>query len=338
MKAAVMEGINKLVLKDIQLPVINEEEVLVKVKACSVCGSDVESLETGLWMPNLPTVLGHEVSGVIAEIGSKVEGLKPGDRVALEPNAPCWKCDLCRRGNYHLCEKTVHIGNHINGGFAEYVKIHYMNAYRISDNISFEEASLMEPVGVCLEAVRRSRLAIGENVLIVGDGPFGLLFVQLCKIAGANNIYLSGRRDFRMKLAEKYGAIVINVKKEDVVERIKKETKGKGVQVVLDASGSTVFFDKVFEMTAYRGRIVLFSHTKDKPHFDITPVQMKELEILGSVNNPHTFEAVDRLISRKKIVLSDIITHRLGLEQIHEGIEMIQKKENGLLKAVVNFD
>lgn len=141
-----------------------------------------------------------------------------------------------------------------------------------------------------------------------------------------------------MKLAEKYGAIVINDKKEDVVERIKKETKGKGVQVVLDASGSTVFFDKVFEMTAYKGRIVLFSHTKDKPHFDITPVQMKELEILGSVNNPHTFEAVDRLISRKKIVLNDIITHRLGLEQIHEGIEMIQNKENGLLKAVVSFD
>lgn len=338
MKAAVMEGINKLVLKDIPLPVINEEEVLVKVKACSICGSDVQSLETGLWMPNLPTVPGHEVSGVIVEAGCRVEGLRIGDRVALEPNIPCRKCDLCKRGYYHLCERTVHIGNHINGGFAEYVKIHYMNAYKFSDWVSFEEAALMEPIGVCLEAVRRSRLTIGEDVLIVGDGPFGLLFLQLCSIAGANNIYISGRRDFRLNVAKKYGAIVIDARKEDVAERILSETNGKGVPVIFDASGSTSFFDSALKVAAYRGRIVLFSYTKDKPQFDITPVHLKELDILGSVNNPHTFEDVDRLLNRKKVVLSDIITHRLRLEQIHEGMEMIKKKENRLIKAVVIFE
>lgn len=338
MKAAVMEAVNKLVVKDVKMPVINEEEVLIKVKACSICGSDVESLKTGLWMPNLPTIPGHEVSGIVVETGSKAEGLKPGDRVALEPNIPCRKCDLCRRGNYHLCRETVHIGNHIDGGFAEYIKIHYMNVYKISDCVSFEEASLMEPVGVCLEAVRRSRLALGEDVLIVGDGPFGLIFVQLCRLAGANNIYLSGRRDFRLKMAEKFGAKVFDARKEDVKEKILAETDRRGVHVVFDASGSISFFNNVFELTSYRGRIVLFSMTKGIPSFDITPVHLKELEIIGSVNNPHTFADVHELLVKKKIDLNSIITHRLHLDQIHEGIEMIMNKENTLLKAVVAFD
>lgn len=196
----------------------------------------------------------------------------------------------------------------------------------------------MEPVGVCLEAVRRSRLSIGEDVAVIGDGPFGLLFVQLCGIAGANNIYISGRREHRLKVAQKYGAIAIDDRKEEVSERILAETGGKGVQVVFDASGSTRFFEAALKLAAYKGRIVLFSHTKDSPRFDITPVQMKELELLGSVNNPHTFEDVDRLLSRKKIDLSEIITHRLSLDQIHEGIARIQRKEDGLLKEVVVFD
>lgn len=337
-QAAVMEGKNRLNVKEIPVPEIKEDEVLVKVKACSVCGSDINSLRTGLYMSDLPTVMGHEVSGIVVEKGDDVNGLEIGDHVALEPNIPCRKCKLCQKGLYHLCKNTEHIGNDNDGGFAEYVKIQYLNAYKISKEIPFEEAALMEPVGVCLEAIRRSRLGIGEKVLIIGNGPFGLIFIQLAKLAGAGEIYVSGRREHRNKIAKSYGATVINAIKDNEIDKIMEYTSQEGVDVVIDAAGTPSVFELAVKAAAPRGRVILFSHTVENVNFDITPVQMKELELLGSVNNPCTFEVVAELLRTKKIDLDDIITHKFTLNEIHEAMQIAENKEDNVLKAVVVFN
>ncbi len=338
MKAAVMEAINQLVVREIDIPEIGDEFVLIKTKACSICGSDIDELRTGAFAAFFPIVLGHEVSGVVHAVGSKVRLLKVGDRVALEPNMPCWKCEMCRKGFYHLCPNTDHIGCNSHGGFAEYVRIHELNCCVLPEEVGFMEASLMEPIGVCLEGIRRSRLVLGEDILVFGNGPFGQLYLQLAQIAGAGEVIVAGRNEPRNELSRKLGATVINTRTENLKQRVMEITKGRGVDVVIDAAGSPEVLRLAAEVCKARGRIVLFSYTMEPVTFMVPSIQLKEIDVLGSLNNPHTFPVVAELLRKKRIDLGGIITHTLPLEDIHHGIEMVENRLENCLKAVVAFD
>ncbi len=337
MKAAVMEGIDKLALREIDVPEIGDEYVLVRTKACSICGSDIEELRTGAFAAFFPIALGHEVSGVVHAVGRAVKRLKPGDRVALEPNMPCRRCELCRQGLYHLCPDTDHIGCHSHGGFAEFVGIHELNCCVLPEEVDFVRASLMEPIGVCLEGIRRSRLSIGEDVLIIGNGPFGQLYIQLALLAGAGEVIVAGRNGHRNSLSAGIGATVVDTRQEDLASRVHQITHGRGVDVVIDAAGTKEALPLAATACKPRGRIVLFSHTNVPVTIHIPDIQLKELDVLGSVNNPHTFPVVAELLRKKRIDLGPIITHTLPLEDIHRGFEMVEKRLDNCMKAVVVF-
>jgi len=338
MKAAVMEALNELVVREIDVPDIGDEFVLVKTKACSICGSDIDELRTGAFATFFPIALGHEVSGVVHAVGTKVKQLKIGDRVALEPNMPCWKCDMCRKGFYHLCPNTDHIGCHSHGGFAEYVRIHELNCCILPDEVGFIEASLMEPIGVCLEGIRRSRLTLGEDILVFGNGPFGQIYLQLAQIAGAGEVIVAGRNEARNELSRTLGATVINTRKEDLKARVMEITHGRGVDVIIDAAGTPEVLSLAASVCKARGRIILFSYTLDPVTFSVPDIQLKEIDVLGSLNNPHTFPVVAELLRKKRIDLSGIITHTLPLDDIHHGIELAEKRLENCMKAVVLFD
>jgi L-iditol 2-dehydrogenase len=338
MKAAVMEGINQLVVREIDVPEIGDEYVLVKTKACSICNSDIDELRTGVFAFMLPIALGHEVSGVVHAVGARVKTLKVGDRVALEPNMPCWKCDMCRRGFYHLCPNTDHIGCHSHGGLAEYVRIHELSCCRLPDEVGFVEAALVEPISVCLEGIRRSRLSLGEDVLVFGNGPFGQIYTQLAQIAGANEVLVAGRNPHRNELSRHTGAMVIDTRTENLVQRVMEITRGRGVDVVIDAAGSTEVLALAAEVCKARGRIVLFSHTMEPVALRVPSIQLKEIDVLGSLNSPHTFPVAVELLRKKRLDLSGIITHTLPLDDIHHGIELAEKRLENCMKAVVVFE
>lgn len=337
MKAAVMTGINELEIKDIMIPVINEEEILVKVKASSICGSDISALRKGVFHPSLPIVLGHETSGIVQQVGLKVNNLKTGDRVALEPAVPCRRCYLCKRGSYHMCRDTSHLAVNIDGGFAEYIKIHYLNAHKIPGNISFREASLLEPVSVCIHALKKSRLCFQDDIYIIGNGPFGLIFLQIAVLMGANKIFISGRRDYRNDIARSYGGRVIDIRKDNTYGIINEETSGKGVEVVVDAAGTNEVFKQAYEILSPQGRIVLFSHIESDININMSPIQSNEYEVIGSCRCPNTFIDAIKLLENKKIDLSKIITHSFSLDKVHQAINTAEDKESNCIKAVIEF-
>ena len=338
MKAAVMTELNKMEIKEMPSPQPKAEEVLVKVKACSVCGSDIHAFKEKVFGLEPPLILGHEVAGIVKKVGDKVNGLKTGDRVALEPAVPCRECELCKKGKYHMCQNTTHLAVDSDGGFAEYVKLHYLNVHKIGTDIPFIKASLMEPIGVCLHGLKKAQLELGESILIVGNGPFGLIFTQLARLAGAGKVFVSGRRENRNRIARKYGARVIDIRDESVEEVINRETDNRGVDIVIDAAGTPSVFEDTFKVLRPGGRMVLFSYTKSEINLDISPVHMNEYQLIGSCRCPNTFGDVAQLISSKKLDLSEIITHVFPLDEIKKAFAVVQDRKQKCIKAVIEIN
>ena len=208
MKSAVFYGKHDMRVEESPMPKVGKEDVLIQVKACGICGTDVHIYEgdKGAAEVTPPTILGHEFSGVVAEVGSSVTNVKVGDRVCIDPNCYCGKCDFCRNGIAHYCTDMIGYGTTVNGGFAEYCSVNQRQVYKLGDNTTFEQGAMTEPVACCLHGIDMCNIHPGSSVVVIGGGMIGLLMLQLARLAGAARTALLEPVEAKREVAKKLGA------------------------------------------------------------------------------------------------------------------------------------
>lgn len=322
MKAAVFYGKEKLRLKDIKIHEPKNDEVLIKVEACGVCGTDKHIFNGDKGAAETPrgTVLGHEFSGVVVRTGRKARKISIGDRVCIDPNSPCGECYYCRKGEAHFCENLIGIGTTINGGFSEFCTVSEKQVYKIPDSMSFEEAALVEPLSCCLHGMDLAEIKSGEVVMIVGGGTIGLIMLQLGKSYGASTIILAEPVEAKREFAKKMGAdITFDPLKEDI-KKILAENNIKEIDAVIECVGLKSTMEYTIENTGHGGVAMLFGLTSPESEIEIKPYDIfrKEISIKASFINPYTQDRAINLIASGRINVKDLITDRVELKNIQD--------------------
>ena len=344
MKAAVLEGLEKMVLKEVSTPPIKEGEMLVKIRSCAVCGSDIRIYHQGNPRVKPPQIIGHEIAGEVVEVGERIENFKVGDRVALGADVPCGICKLCKNGLGNNCPINYAIGYQFPGGFAEYIHINettvkYGPLHKIPENLSFDEASLAEPLACSLNGYELVNLKVGDTVVIIGAGPIGLMLVELARNIGAGRIILSQRSKERLKIARKFSAdTFISSLEENFVERVMEETKGEGADVVMVACANPSAQEEALEIVGHRGRVNFFGGLAPgsrKIKIDSNLIHYKECFVLGSHGSvPRHHKIALELLSRGAVKGKDFITHHFSLDKIKEAFRVAEGHQG--LKVIVN--
>ena len=310
-----------------------ETEVLVKVGACGVCGTDVHIYhgDKGSAEVRPPVVLGHELSGTIVETGAGVKKQKCGDRVAIDPNQYCGECHYCKAGKKQLCENLYAIGVNRDGGFAEYCYVPEAQCFLLDNRVPLEHGAMAEPLACCIHGVDRAKIRLGDTVLVIGGGAIGLLMVQLAKQSGASAVILSEPVELRRKIGLEIGAdAVIDPFREVLRERLIQITGQDGVDVVIECVGNLSATEQAFAAAKRGTTILLFSVPKAGASYSLSleDVYQKELRIVGSLINPDTHQRAVDMINRGKIQLDPLITHRFPLDQVKEAIRMQMSNES----------
>lgn len=322
MKAAVFHKKHDLKVEEVKKPVPGESEVLIQVKACGVCGTDVHIYEgaAGTTEPKPDTILGHEFSGVVAETGRGVKDIYTGDKVTVNPNISCGKCYFCRRGQEHFCENWLGVGTVVNGGFAEYCLAKEAIVYKVDEKISYKKAAFTEPVSCCLNGLDLSEVKAGDTVLIVGGGTIGLIMLQLVKISGASMIILSEPLESKRELGLKLGADIavdpINESLEDVLRDI-------NVDVSIECVGKPDTMTDTIKYTGKGGNIMLFGLTDPDSEISLKPYDLfqRELTIRSSFINPYTQKRAVSLLESDRINVDTLIHRTIALEDINRVFE-----------------
>jgi len=337
MKVAVWYGGKDIRIEEKPKPGIKVNQVLVRVRAVGVCGSELHAYEGISRRRKPPLIMGHEFAGEVAEVRKEVKGIQESDRVVIEPIIRCGTCEQCISGRSNICINTRLIGLHTNGAFAEFVAVPVTNQYKIPDNISFEEASLVEPFSVGIHAVNLSSIKIGDYVAVVGDGVIGLTTLQAAKLAGAGRLIVIGHHDYRLNMARQLGAdVVINSEREDPVNKITKLSDAKGVDVVVEAVGSRTAVQQSMAMVKKGGVVTLVGMLEKTMELEMLNVVTEEIEIKGSYGfTSRDFKSALDLISAGKLNARSLITHVFPLDHIKKGFEILAKREKGAIKVVI---
>lgn len=263
MKSAVFYGKHDLRVEESAKPAVGRRDVLINVKACGVCGTDVHIYEGDKGAADVtpPTILGHEFAGVVEAVGSDVAGFKPGDRVCIDPNHPCGCCEPCRDGINHYCEHMTGYGTTVNGGFAEYCSVDMQQVYKLGDHTSFEQGAMTEPVACCLHGIDMCNIKPGSTVVVIGGGMIGLLMMQLAKNAGATKVVLLEPVEGKREVALKLGAdLAIDSIHEDVPARLEQEGVGN-VDVVIECVGKPVTIEQAIQIAGHKATVMMFGLT-----------------------------------------------------------------------------
>lgn len=316
-------------LMDVNIPEISPYEVLVKVKATSICGTDVHIYKWNQWAESrikIPQIMGHEFAGEIVAVGSEVKNLKEGDYISAETHIPCNNCIQCHTGQQHICHNLKILGVDCNGCFAEYAAIPEIVAWKNDKSIPPEFACVQEPLGNAVYCTLVEPVT-GKTVLIFGDGPTGLFSAGVSSIAGAAQTFIVARHPARMEIAKKMGAdVVIDGKNDDIEKIIMDATDGIGVDVILDMAGTQDAIDMGFKLVRKGGRYSAFGIAPGKVEWDINNgVVFKGVTIYG-INGRlmyDTWHKVANLLKYKKLDISPVVTHKLPLEKFEEGFNLM---------------
>lgn len=319
MLAAVFHGIEQGVrVEKRPIPLVrNPNDVLIEVQGCSICGSDAAILQ-GRHPSSPPVVLGHEYGGIVRKVGDGVKSVKVGDHVVVDPNLKCGECYYCRNGMQNFCENWRTLGIHLDGGFAKYNIAPEKAVWRIPSNMPWEDAFLIEPVSNVAYGATRAGVSPGKSVLVIGAGPIGLIWIALMKKASASMLIASEIMPARMEAAKRIGAdVVINPKKEDLVEKVKELTEGRGVDIAVEAVGHPSTAQQAIEAISPRGRAVMFGQTPPAATIPIVPhdIMRYEKEIVGSYTNGYMFASAIRIMLAKQVPSDVILTHRFKVSE-----------------------
>lgn len=346
MKAYVLHNINDLRLEEIERPILQENEVLVEVKAAGICGSDIPRIfRTGTY--SYPLIPGHEFSGQVVQIGFNVKKSWNGKRVGIFPLIPCRKCIPCQNDRYELCRKYSYLGSRTNGGFSEYVVVPEKNLIEIPDCVSYAVAAMLEPMAVAVHAIRNSNIKKEDKIIVHGLGTIGLFVTMFLKEAGIENIFVIGNKDFQKEMILKLGISennYCNSQKENVDEWIKFQTENMGVDIFFECVGKNETIITAINSTAPNGIIQLIGN----PASDIMlkkdnywKILRNQLTIKGSWNSSFTNNKEDdwhyvlKKLEEGKIHPEQYITQKFSFEELEKGLHIMKNKTEEYVKVMM---
>lgn len=323
MRAAVLVAPEQFEIREVPVPAIGPDDVLVRVKRCGLCGTDVHIFQGHYSADRLPLIPGHEFSGHIAATGSQVSDLQIGQAVTADINVGCGRCFYCRKNEVMNCPSMVQIGIHVDGGLAEFVKVPASHIVPVAGDTSIELAALTEPVSCIVRAVKRSRLQLGESVLILGAGPIGNLHLQIARQAGAVPIIVSDPNPDRTDWARRSGADYVVTDGAVLGDTVRRATQGRGADLVIESVGLTSLYEQAFELVRPGGRVLAFGLCGPgaKAHYEPFQVVLKELGLQGSVAGmgDDMHEAMT-LIAHDRVQLDSFVETVFPLDRIADAM------------------
>lgn len=330
MKAARWYDIKDVRVVDIEKPQPKNDEVLIEVQGCGICGSDLHSYlaDAGLMPINaphpvskqqVPLTMGHEYSGIISEVGKDVTNLKVGDRVAVEPLYFCDECQPCKDNYYNTCNTIGFQGLSGDGAFADFAKFKAKLVHKIPETMSFDDGALVEPIAVAYHSLRKGNFKKGQTAIVSGAGTIGLSTIKCLKTMGASEIYVVQRKSIRQEYAKNEGCIVLDPNECDVIEEIKKLTNGKMVDVAFETTGSQQCYQLLLDSVKNQGMLVITSIWEHDIQVNLNDIVLTEKNVVGTIcYNDNDFDEVIKLIGDKKLDTTGLITKRIALNDIVE--------------------
>ena len=304
----------------------NANDVLVKIEACGICGTDLNILAVPpAHKANTGIAIGHEGIGVVQEVGAGVNGLQPGDRVVIAPRLTCGKCAYCRRGLDNQCTNYQTIGTTIDGAFAPFLAAPERAFFKISPAVPRDEAALFEPLSCVVGAVKRAPMQAGDNVLVIGGGPMGMLFAMQYQAMGAGKVMVADVAPYRLDFAQEMGMEAINVKEKELGKAVKDLTE-LGADIVVDAVGNQV--DAAIKCARRGGQIILFGlRPHDNPPVNQYTITRYDLTVHGAFVGLYPFVQTIQLLESQRLQLAKLITHRLPLSDLAHGVELMRTQQ-----------
>jgi threonine 3-dehydrogenase len=326
-------------MQDIAIPEVGHNDVLIKVRRTAICGTDIHIYQWDDWARQtikVPLAVGHEFCGVIVECGSEVRGLAPGDRVSAEGHITCGVCRNCRAGRRHLCINTIGVGVNRPGAFAEFITVPAFNVFKLPDAITDEMAAILDPLGNAVHTALSFDL-VGEDVLITGAGPIGIMAVAIARFAGARHIVITDVNDYRLALARKMGAsVALNVRHDSIDDTMKSLGMTEGFDVGMEMSGNAAAFRDMLRTMHHGGKIAMLGIPPDEMAIDWNHVIFKGL-VLKGIYGREMFETWYKMASmlQSGLVIEPVITHHFGADDYVPAFELMASGQSG--KVILNW-
>jgi L-iditol 2-dehydrogenase len=344
MEALVLSGVRDFSIQSVPVPDPDVEDVICKVDTTFICGTDPHIISgdfPNFWPTGFPFIPGHEWSGTVVKAGARAAALgwKEGDRVCGISHCGCGFCENCQKGRYNICLNYGHeerghrqYGHYTPGAYAQYMKSSIKSIFRVPDDMSLELAACVDPLSIALYTVQRSRLKPGDDILILGTGPQGLMAVLCAKAMGAGRIFSAGSGE-RLNMAASLGAIPIDYRSEDIVSFVKDHTNGRGVPCVLECAGTAQSVTQACLAAAKGGVVSVIGIPHSDPSLPIKRIVLDEIELVGNRANPNTALPTIELLRNKRIELDPLITHRFPLKDYSQALEVFENRMDGAIKV-----
>ena len=331
----------KLEIQDSPIPSFGKDEVLIRVKACGICGSDVHGYDGSSGRRIPPLIMGHEAAGLIEECGSEVSGFSKGDRVTFDSTVYCGKCSYCKKGQVNLCDNRMVLGVSCedyrrHGAFAEFVTVPSHIIYKLPDTFPFEHAAMIEAVSVAVHAVGRISFDSGDKSLVVGAGMIGLLLIQAIRSAGCSEIIAVDMDNDRLNLAKKLGATqVINSQEVDALSFILNETEGQGVDKSFEVVGATPTVQLSIHAVRKGGSVVMVGNLAPEVELPLQSVVTREISLFGTCASAGEYPKCIELMADGSIQVDPLISAKVALDEGPEWFERLYGREPGLMKVIL---
>jgi L-iditol 2-dehydrogenase len=345
MKAMMLTGIRQMEMKEVPSPaVLNDSDVLIRMKTLGVCGSDIHyyvSGKIGSQVVRYPFTVGHEGSGEVEAVGKGVTRVEPGDRIAIEPAMPCWECDQCKAGRPHTCRNLRFLGcpGQAEGSLSEYIVMPETSCYRIPEQMSYDEAAISEPLAIGLYAVKQSIPMKGAKLGILGFGPIGMSVMLSAQALGAKEVYVSDKIDERLEIAKNSGArLTANPDKENVVEKFAEQVP-ELLDVVFECCGQQDAIDNAVDLLKPGGKMMIIGIPEfERWSFQVDKSRRKELCIQHVRRQNEAVQPALDMMATGEISVSAMPTHRFSFERSKEAFDLVAAYGDGVMKAMIDFD
>jgi L-iditol 2-dehydrogenase len=341
MKALLLSEYNQLEIVDVPMPRPGPDEVLVRVGACGICGSDVHGFDGSSGRRIPPIIMGHEAAGTVEAVGPEVAGVREGDRVTFHSTIHCGKCEYCRRGEINLCDARQVLGVSTSeyrrpGAFAEFVVVPNRIVHHLPANLSLEEAAMIEPLGVAVHAVGLSDVRDNSTPMVVGAGMIGLLLLQALREAGCSRIFVVDIDESRLELARQMGATAtINAKTADALAEVQRLTSGVGVDIAFEAVGATASIKTAIESVRKGGTVTLVGNIAPKAEIPLQTVVSRQIRLQGSASSAGEYPRCIELLATGAIDVKPLISAVAPLDQGPQWFERLHAREANLLKVIL---
>ncbi len=341
MKALVLEEYNKFVYKDMPEPEIASNEVLIQVKACGICGSDVHGMDGSSGRRIPPIIMGHEASGVITKTGSKVKNFSEGDRVTFDSTIYCGQCFYCRQGQINLCDDRKVLGvspaeYRQHGAFAEYVAVPEHILYRLPDNLSFQHAAMVEPVSIAVHAVELTPISLDDTAVVVGAGMVGVFVIQALRVAGCGKVIAVDIDQSKLDLALQLGADEgLRADLVDVQAEVYKMTQDRGANIALEVVGNTAALNTAISSVRKGGTVTVVGNLASTVDFPLQSVVTRQITVNGSCASCGEYPACLNMIADGKINVKALLSNVAPLSEGAAWFERLYNKEPGLMKVIL---